>query len=209
MFGLITITMAAAQWPPGDHNTASGCPREVRPARRRQPAKLVATPQTRALPRASALNLTPCGLSRLTRFVARHSETVESRREAPVRKNIRTHTCDAAARARRPAIDNHRPTTAPIMCRGSIAEHPSRPRESTQLEVEDEGRPAALSKPHPPWWRERPLLNCETTLVGEAVLLHTHIKTRTACVRNNGHQVTTTQQVVAPQEKCVPPESRS
>ena len=40
------------------------------------------------------------------RFVARHSGTVESRKEAPLRK--RTRTCDAAARAHRSAIDNHR-----------------------------------------------------------------------------------------------------
>jgi hypothetical protein len=56
-------------------------------------AKLVATPQTHVLPHASALNLKPCGLSNLTRFIRGPSLRD---RGGEQEKKYTQHTCDAA-----------------------------------------------------------------------------------------------------------------
>jgi hypothetical protein len=77
-------------------------------------AKLVATPQTRALPHASALNLKPCGLSNLTRFVARQVRGPSLRDRGEQERSAAQQTCTHAP-AKRPRVraDPRSATIAP------------------------------------------------------------------------------------------------
>ena len=68
------------------------------------PAKVVATPQTRALPHASALNLKPCGLSNLPRFVARQVRGPSLRDRGEQERSAAQQTYTTHTLAMRPRV---------------------------------------------------------------------------------------------------------